>query len=207
MVLLYERENAYDGEKETSQRQCYHMAFKQRRKKIPNKPTLHSSDKRPVIDSWPEAGGGVSAHSKRQKQGPAEVVTRLRADRAENSPWSTMCQAEKLDLNKARELAIKKREPARWKDTDRSLRTSTSHQEARVWWKLFQTLKYLLLLETRGISLQLLAMVTTAANGANRGRLPVRHNTNLTPMRSLSWNDPACWKHTAACSLCYPFWF
>ena len=145
--FLWDKKCLWQKERETLQRQCYHMAFKQRRKKIPNKPTPHSSNKRPVIDSWPEAGEECLATA----AGPLGSSDDTQSRRAEDSPWSMMCKAEKPDLNKARDSAIKK-ESQHAGDTERSLRAFTSHQAPQVWWKLFQTLKHLLLLGTGRLS-------------------------------------------------------
>lgn len=117
-----------------------------------------------------------------QQPGPAEAVTRLRADGLK-TPWSTMCKAEKPDLNKARDSVIKKK------------RASTLERHRKVSKSIHLTprssglMKIVPNTETPASTRdwknipQPLAMVTTAANGANRDRPSVRHNTTVTPIR------------------------
>ena len=94
-----------------------------------------------------------------------------------------MCKAEKPDLNKARDSAIKKKRASmleRHRKVSKSIHLTprssglmkiVPNTETPASTRDWKTIP------------QPLAMVTTAANGANRDRLSVRHNTNVTPMR------------------------
>lgn len=106
---FYERENAYDTEKRPSETsQAITILHLSKEEKKLNKSILHSSDKRAVIDSlWPKAGGGVSAHSKRQpaqwKQWPDSEHKGLKTS------WNTYVQSREARPEQGQRLGNCKR--------------------------------------------------------------------------------------------------